>query len=92
MEKLALTIEVLRRLVETEDSVATLVAERRVEEFLAREPRLDQKIENLKLLRRGFLPVFLRMEDYPKKQYAESIVEYMDHRLRMLEEALANAS
>ena len=63
MEKLPLTIEVLRRLVETDDAVATLVAEQRISEFLSGEPQLDQKIENLKLLRRGFLPICLRLED-----------------------------
>jgi hypothetical protein len=52
MDKLAITADVLRRLMDSEDAAATLVAERRLEELLATEPWLERKIEMLRRVRR----------------------------------------
>lgn len=84
------TIAALRHLIATEDSAATLAAERQVEEFLNAAPNLGQKIENLRLLRNGILSALLKAEGYPRKQYAEAVMDFIDHRLRILEEQISN--
>lgn len=91
MDRLAQTVDILRRLMKSADTAATMVAEQRIEEFLTTEPQLDRKIEVLKRVQEGISPTVWAMQDYPKKQLAEAILEYVKHRLRTLEDA-ASAS
>jgi hypothetical protein len=80
------TIDSLALLVTLDDPAGEAVAAQRIDEFVAFNPNIDRKIENLELLRQAIVPMALWAEDSPH-QFSKVILDIIDNRLRALEES-----